>query len=108
MTQTSTRLAAGEYAAIVKPRYGRTGARSHGVTLVLRAGGNGEPDLLFPYPFPSWRFVRQHLLVFGFATAKELDDADVRLSTGRQPYLFSSRRWEVPLINALDLNYPEP
>lgn len=106
MTQTTTRIAAGDYTAIVKPRSGRAAARSHGVTLVLKASGNGDADLSFP--FPSWRFLRQHLLVFGFATAKELDDADVRLSTGRQPFLFSVRRWEVPLINALDLSYPEP
>jgi hypothetical protein len=104
--ETTTRLTAGEYAAIVKPRASRTGSRFHGVTLVLKVNGIPEVDLTFQ--FPSWRFLRQHLLVFGFATPKELDDADVRLSTGRQPFLFSSRRWEVPLINALDLNYPEP
>jgi hypothetical protein len=104
--ETTTRLTAGEYAAIVKPRASRTGSRFHGVTLVLKVNSIPEVDLTFQ--FPSWRFLRQHLLVFGFATPKELDDADVRLSTGRQPFLFSCRRWEVPLINALDLNYPEP
>jgi hypothetical protein len=102
VTQITTRIPAGDYTAIVKPRASRTAPRFHGVTLVLKA----DADLTFH--FPSWRFLRQHLLVFGFATAKELDDADVRLSTGRQPFLFTSRRWEVPLINALDLNYPEP
>ena len=104
--QTTTKIPAGNYAGIVKPRSGRAGSRFHGVTLVLKPGGNEDADLTFH--FPSWRFLRQHLMVFGFATAKELDDADVRLSTGRQPYLFNSRRWEVPLINALDLHYPEP
>lgn len=104
--ETTTRLTSGDYAAIVKPRASRTGSRFHGVTLVLKVNGLPEADLTFQ--FPSWRFLRQHLLVFGFATPKELDDADVRLSTGRQPFLFSTRRWEVPLINALDLNYPEP
>ena len=106
MTQTTIKIPAGDYFAIVKPRSGRSAARFHGVTLVLRASGSEEAGLTFH--LPSWRFLRQHLLVFGFATAKELDDADVRLSTGRQPFLFSSRRWEVPLINALDLTYPEP
>jgi hypothetical protein len=104
--ETTTRLTSGEYAAIVKPRASRSGSRFHGVTLVLKVNGIPEGDLTFH--FPSWRFLRQHLLVFGFATPKELDDADVRLSTGRQPFLFSNRRWEVPLINALDLHYPEP
>jgi hypothetical protein len=43
--------------------------------------------------------------VFGFATEQELNNADVRLST--KPYKFSSRRWEVPLIEALDLTGPD-
>lgn len=60
------------------------------------------------FSFPSWRFLREHLRLFGFATAKELDNADIRLSTSRQPYMFSSRRWEAPLIEALDLNCAEP
>ena len=104
--ETTTRISAGEYAAVVKPRAARTGSRFHGVTLVLKVDSIPEGDLSFN--FPSWRFLRQHLLVFGFASPKELDDADVRLSTGRQPFLFSRRRWEVPLINALDLHFPEP
>jgi hypothetical protein len=106
VTQTTTKIAAGDYAAVVKPRSMRAGSRVQGVTLVMKVNGGGDLDLTFH--FSSWRFLRQHLLVFGFASPKELDDADVRLSTGRQPFLFSSRRWEVPLINALDLNYPEP
>ena len=46
--------------------------------------------------------------VFGLASAKELDSADVRLSTGKQPYMFSKRRWEAPLIEALYGNCDEP
>jgi hypothetical protein len=57
--------------------------------------------------FTSWSYLRERLRVFGFANATELDTADVRLYTGKQPYLFSSRRWEAPLIDALDLNSAE-
>jgi hypothetical protein len=106
-TRTSTRIPAGEYTAIVKPRTTRTSSRSQpGVALVLKSAVAEEADRTFS--FSSWRFLREHLRLFGFATAKELDNADVRLSTGRQPYMFSSRRWEVPLIDALDLNCSEP
>ena len=73
---------------------------------MLKSSSVEEADRTFS--FPSWRFLRDHLRLFGFATAKELDNADVRLSTGRQPYMFSSRRWGAPLIEALDLNCSEP
>jgi hypothetical protein len=106
-SRSAVRIPAGTYVAIIKPRVTRTGSRSQsGVLLVLKSPAGEEEDWTFP--FPSWRFLREHLRVFGFATAKELDNADVRLSTGRQPYMFSSRRWEAPLIEALDLNCQEP
>jgi hypothetical protein len=106
-TRTAIRIPAGEYTAIIKPRVTRTSSRSQpGVILVLKSPAAGEESRTFS--FPSWRFLREHLRLFGFATAKELDNADIRLSTGRQPYMFSSRRWEVPLIEALDLTCPEP
>jgi hypothetical protein len=106
-TRTAIRIPAGNYTAIIKPRVTRTSSRSQpGVVLVLKSPSVEETDRTFS--FPSWRFLRDHLRLFGFATAKELDNADVRLSTGRQPYMFSIRRWEVPLIEALDLNCPEP
>ena len=104
--RTAVRIPAGNYAAIIKPRVTRTSSRSQpGVLLVLKSASVEEADRT--YSFPSWRFLREHLRLFGFATPKELDNADVRLSTGRQPYMFSSRRWELPLIEALDLNCPE-
>ena len=106
-THTAVRIPAGEYTAIIKPRTTRTSSRSQpGVALVLKSPSAEEADRIFS--FPSWKFLRDHLRLFGFATAKELDNADVRLSTGRQPYMFSSRRWEAPLIEALDLNCSEP
>jgi hypothetical protein len=106
-TRTAIRIPAGEYTAIIKPRTTRTSSRSQpGVALVLKSPSAEEADRIFS--FPSWKFLRDHLRLFGFATAKELDNADVRLSTGRQPYMFSSRRWEAPLIEALDLNCSEP
>jgi hypothetical protein len=106
-TPTAVRIPAGEYTAIIKPRVTRTSTRSQpGITLVLKSPGAEEEDRIFS--FPTWKFLRDHLRLFGFATAKELDNADVRLSTGRQPYMFSSRRWEAPLIEALDLNCSEP
>jgi hypothetical protein len=106
MTHTATRLPAGEYAAIIKPRISRTEARARsGVTLVLKPPL--REDSLQTYFFSSWSFLRERLRVFGLATAEELDSADVRLSTGRQPYMFSVRRWEAPLIDALDLNYSD-
>jgi hypothetical protein len=107
MTRTASRIPAGDYAAIIKPRVTRTSSRSHsGVILVLKSPALEKTEQAFS--FSSWRFLREHLRLFGFATAKELDNADIRLSTGRQPYMFSSRRWEAPLIEALDLNCAEP
>jgi hypothetical protein len=49
-------------------------------------------------------YLRDRLRVFGFATELELDNPDVRFST--KPYVFSSRRWEAPLIEPLDLTGP--
>jgi len=60
------------------------------------------------FSFSSWRFLRESLLVFGLASAKELDTAEVRLFTGKQPFMFSRRRWETPLIEALYGNCDEP
>jgi hypothetical protein len=48
------------------------------------------------------------LRVFGLASAKELDTAEVRLFTGKQPFMISRRRWEAPLIEALYGNCDEP
>ena len=101
----ATRLPAAEYAATIKPRLSQAGSRScPSVVLVLRQ--EDQPDHIFC--FTSWSYLRERLRVFGFATAEELDTADVRLHTGKQPYLFSSRRWESPLIDALDLNENQP
>jgi hypothetical protein len=106
-SHTAIKIPAGKYAAIIKPRLTRASSRSQpGIILVLKPPSAEEADWTFA--FPSWKFLREHLRLFGFATAEELDNADVRLSTGRQPYMFSSRRWEVPLIEALDLNCVEP
>ena len=106
MTQTATRIPAAEYTAIVKPRLTRSGSRTRpGVVLVLKQPLVEDAEQIFS--FASWSFLRERLRVFGLATAKELDSADVRLSTGKQPYLFSARRWENPLIDALDLNCQE-
>ncbi len=107
LTRPAIKIPAGNYTAIIKPRLTRTSSRSQpGVVLVLKAPSVEVADRIFS--FPSWKFLREHLRLFGFATAEELDTADVRLSTGRQPYMFSSRRWEAPLIEALDLNCAEP
>lgn len=98
------RLPAAEYVAIVKPKVTRTYAKSTaGVTLVLKPLPDEEIEQI--YFFASWRYLRERLRLFGFASPQELDSADVRLSTGRQPYMFSTRRWEAPLIEALDLCY---
>ena len=100
---TGSRIPAAEYIAIVKPKITRTNPRKQsGVVLVLKPSMAGEADRI--YSFASWSFLREYLRLFGFASAEELDTVDVRLSTGRQPYMFSARRWEVPLIDALDLN----
>jgi hypothetical protein len=106
-THTSIKIPAGSYTAIIKPRVTRTSSRSQpGVVLVLKPPSVEGADQI--YSFSSWKFLRDHLRLFGFATAEELDNADVRLTTGRQPYMFSSRRWEAPLIEALDLHCAEP
>jgi hypothetical protein len=105
MTRPSTRIPAAEYTAIVKPKSER-GRSQPGVVLVLQPSLGEEPDQVFT--FSSWRFLRESLRVFGLASAKELDTADVRLSTGKQPYMFSRRRWEIPLIETLYENCDQP
>ncbi|HEY1767047.1 MAG TPA: hypothetical protein VGG26_05305 [Terracidiphilus sp.] len=106
-THTAIKIPAGNYTAIIKPRVTRSSSRSQpGVVLVLKPPSVDDSDQIFT--FASWKFLRDHLRLFGFATAEELDNADVRLTTGRQPYMFSSRRWEAPLIEALDLTCAEP
>jgi hypothetical protein len=107
INQTATRIPAAEYTAIIKPKSERGGSRSlPGVLLVLQPTTVEETDQVFS--FSSWRFLRESMRVFGLASAKELDNADVRLSTGKQPYMFSKRRWEAPLIEALYGNCDEP
>jgi hypothetical protein len=104
---TDVRIPASEYTAIVKPKSERGSSRAQpGVVLVLQPSQVEEAAQVFS--FSSWRFLRESLRVFGLASAKELDSADVRLSTGRQPYMFSKRRWEVPLIEALYGNCDQP
>jgi hypothetical protein len=104
MNLTATRLPAAEYTAIVKPRLSHSGTRRPaGVALVLKPLPPDELEQI--YFFSSWRYLRERLRLFGFASPEELDSADVRLSTGRQPFMFASRRWEAPLIEALELNY---
>jgi hypothetical protein len=106
-TRAAIKIPAGNYTAIIKPRLTRTSSRLQpGVVLVLKPPSVEGTDQIFT--FTSWKFLRDHLRLFGFATADELDSADVRLTTGRQPYMFSSRRWEAPLIEALDLTCAEP
>ncbi len=106
INQTATRIPAAEYTAIVKPKSVRGSSRSlPGVILVLQPSLVEESDQVFS--FSSWRFLRESMRVFGLASAKELDNADVRLSTGKQPYMFSKRRWEAPLIEALYGNCDE-
>ncbi len=105
MTRAAIRIPAAEYTAIVKPKVTRAGTQTQpGVILLLKQAASEEPGQIFS--FASWRYLREHLRLFGFASAEELDTADVRLSTGKQPYMFSSRRWEAPLIEALELNSP--
>lgn len=104
---TVVRIPASEYTAIVKPKSERGSSRTQpGVVLVLQPSQDEEAAQVFS--FSSWRFLRESLRVFGLASAKELDSADVRLSTGKQPYMFSKRRWEVPLIEALYGNCDQP
>jgi hypothetical protein len=105
MTRTSTRIPAAEYTAIVKPKSER-GRAQPGVVLVLQPAMANEPEQTFS--FSSWRFLRESLHVFGLASPKELDNADIRLSTGKQPFMFSRRRWEIPLIDTLYENCEQP
>jgi hypothetical protein len=107
INQIATRIPAAEYTAIIKPKSERGFSRPlPGVILVLQPSTVEETDQVFS--FSSWRFLRESMRVFGLASAKELDNADVRLSTGKQPYMFSKRRWEAPLIEALYGNCDEP
>ena len=79
MTHTATRIPAGEYTAIIKPKSARGSARAQpGVILVLQPSQIEQMDQVFA--FSSWRFLRESLRVFGLASAKELDTADVRLA----------------------------
>src|ERR1700761_6045345 len=96
MPNSQYKILPAEYTAIIKPKPGRA---STGVILVLQPSAEEEAEQIFS--FSSWRALREALWVFGFATATELDSADVRVQTGRQPYMFSRRRWEAPLIDAL-------
>jgi hypothetical protein len=105
VTRTPTGIAAAEYTAIVKPKSER-GRTQPGVVLVLQPAIEGESEQIFS--FSSWRFLRESLRVFGLASAKELDNADIRLSTSRQPYMFSRRRWEIPLLETLYGNCDQP
>ena len=103
----ASRLPATEYIATVQPSFAHSASRSRtGVVLVLTPPDDTQTQHCFH--FASWSFLRERLRLFGFATAGELDTADVRLDTGKQPYVFSSRRWEAPLIDALDLSIPLP
>ena len=107
INQTAIRIPAAEYTAIIKPRSERGSSRVRsGVFLVLQPSQEEEADQVFS--FSSWRFLRESLLVFGLASPKELDTAEVRLFTGKQPFMFSRRRWETPLIEALYSNCDEP
>lgn len=106
MTRTPIRIPAAEYTAIVKLKSERGRAQQPGVVLILQPVLVDEPDQIFS--FSSWRFLRESLRIFGLASAKELDNADIRLSTGKQPYMFSKRRWETPLIEILYDNCDQP
>ena len=106
MTRTSIRIPAAEYSAVIKPKSQRGRVAQPGVTLVLQPASGEESQQTFS--FSSWKFLRESLHVFGLASAKELDDADIRLSTGKQPYMFSKRRWEIPLIDTLYENCDKP
>jgi hypothetical protein len=102
MTHIATRIAAAEYVAIVKIGSGGPRLlRRAGVVLIIKGVQAWEADRTFF--FSSWDFLRERLRVFGFASAKELETAGVRISSRKRPYVFSSRRWEAPLIDALNL-----
>jgi hypothetical protein len=106
MNQTA-KIPAAEYTAIVKPKAEpRSSRHLPGVILVLQPSTVEESDRVFS--FSSWRWLRESLRVFGLASAKELDNADVRVTTGKQPYMFSRRRWEAPLIDTIYGNCDEP
>jgi hypothetical protein len=106
MNQTA-KIPAAEYIAIVKPKSEpRSSRHLPGVILVLQPSTVEESDRVFS--FSSWRWLRESLRVFGLASAKELDSADVRVSTGKQPYMFSKRRWEAPLIDTIYGNCDQP
>lgn len=103
MTHRATRIPAAEYAAIVKIGSGTQWRSLPGVVLIIKGAQPWEADHTFF--FSSWDFLRERLLVFGFASSKELDIANVRISSSkRRSYVFSSRRWEAPLIDALNLD----
>jgi hypothetical protein len=106
MTHIAIRIPAAEYTAVIKPKCERGARAQPGVILVLQPSQPEEPEQVFS--FSSWRFLRESLRVFGLATAKELDSADVRVSTGKQPYLLSKRRWEAPLIETIYTNCDMP
>jgi hypothetical protein len=103
MTHIAIRIPAAEYTAIIKPKSERG---QPGVVLVLQSSQDEQSEQVFS--FSSWRFLRESLRVFGLANAKELDSADVRLSTGKQPYMLSKRRWEAPLIEVIYGNCDVP
>jgi hypothetical protein len=90
-------------------RYSRRSKRARqfsranaGVVHALKPSSIEDPERVFT--FSSWVNLRDRLRVFGLTTEQELDNADVRFST--KPYVFSSRRWEAPLIEPLDLTGP--
>jgi hypothetical protein len=102
MTHIATRIAAAEYVAIVKIGSGGPRLlRRAGVVLIIKGVQAWGADRTFF--FSSWDFLRERLRVFGFASAKELETAGARISSSKRPYVFSSRRWEAPLIDALNL-----
>jgi hypothetical protein len=102
--RTLIRIPAGNYMAVIKARVTRRYSTANaGVVLVLKPSSKEDPERAFT--FSSWGYLRDRLRVFGFASEQELDNADARLST--KPYVFSSRRWEAPLIEALDLTDPD-
>ena len=101
--RTLISIPAGNYAAVIKARVTRQSSRANaGVVLVLKPPSIEDPERVFT--FASWGYLRDRLRLFGFATEQELVSADVRLST--KPYKFSCRRWEAPLIEALNLTGP--
>jgi hypothetical protein len=95
--RTLIRIRAGNYTAVIKAGATRQSSRANaGLVLVLKPSSKEDPERAFT--FSSRGYLRDRLRVFGFATEQELDNADARLST--KPYVFPSRRWEAPLIEA--------